>query len=171
MIVLKYTKALLLALKEDEILEVFEAIKKLALVAKNPKFVLLVKSPMLSIDEKVEILKKIAQSNNQKFANFIKILLENKRIDLLKEIYQSLYEAVCKHFNKYEGVVEGKIEEATLKALEEKLSKEFDASINLKLKESDINGIKVFVDVLNVEYSILEDRIKQELMNQILKAI
>jgi len=171
MVVQKYTKALISALKEDEIVEVYEAIAKLALVAKDPKFILLVKSPLLTVEEKVEILKKIAECDNQKFVNFITILLENKRIDLLKEIHQSLYEAVSRHFNTYAGVVEGKVSEDTLKSIEEKLSKEFDATIKLQLKEKEINGLKVYVDVLNVELSILEERIKKDLMSQILKAI
>jgi F-type H+-transporting ATPase subunit delta len=171
MIVQKYTKALIAALNEDEIVEVYEAVAKLALVAKDPKFILLVKSPLLSIEEKVEILKKLAECDNKKFVNFITILLENKRIDLLKEIHQSLYEAVSRHFNTYAGIVEGKVSEETLKAIEEKLSKEFEATIKLKLKEKDINGLKVYVDVLNVELSIMEDRVKKDLMSQILKAI
>jgi F-type H+-transporting ATPase subunit delta len=171
MIVEKYVKALLAALDENEIVEVYEAIARLALVAKDPKFILLVKSPLLSIDEKVNFLKELAESDNPKLLNFLRILLENKRIDLLKEIYQSLYAAVSKHFNTYAGTVIGNISEETLKAIEEKLAKKFDATIKLNLKKEDINGIKVFVDVLNVEVSILEDRIKQDLLNQILKAI
>ncbi len=171
MIVEKYVKALLAALNEEEIVEVYEAVARLALVAKDPKFILLVKSPLLTIDEKVEILKELAECKNKKFENFVRILLENKRIDLLKEIYQSLYAAVSKHFNTYAGVVVGKVNENTLKAIEEKLAQKFDATIKLKLKDEDINGIKVFVDVLNVEVSVLEDKIKQDLLNQILKAI
>ncbi|WP_457564856.1 F0F1 ATP synthase subunit delta [Caminibacter sp.] len=171
MIVQKYTKALISALNEDEIVEVYEAVAKLALVAKDPKFILLVKSPILSIEEKVEILKKLAECDNQKFVNFIRILLENKRIDYLKEIHQDLYEAVSRHFNTYAGIVEGKIKEDTLQAIQDKLSKEFNATIKLQLKEKDINGLKVYVDVLNVELSIMEERIKQDLMSQILKAI
>ncbi|MEO1923205.1 MAG: F0F1 ATP synthase subunit delta [Nautiliaceae bacterium] len=171
MIVEKYTKALLAALSEDEVVEVYEAVARLALVAKNPKFILIVKSPLLTLEEKVKILQEIGESNNPKFINFIKILLENKRVDLLKEIHQSLYEKVSKLFNTYAGLVEGKVSEETLKAIEEKLSKEFNATIKLQLKDVDLNGIKVFVDVLNVEVSILEDRIKQDLLTQILKAI
>jgi len=171
MVVEKYVKALMATLKEDEIVEVYEAIAKLALISKDPKFILLVKSPLLTIDEKVNILSEIADCKNQKFLNFIRILLENKRMDLIKEIHQSLYERVSKFFNTYAGVVEGKISENTLKEIEKKLSEKFNANIKLQLKERDLNGIKVFVDVLNVEVSIVEDRIKQELLNTILKAI
>jgi F-type H+-transporting ATPase subunit delta len=73
--------------------------------------------------------------------------------------------------NVYEGVVEGKVSDITIKALEVKLSKKFNAEIKLAKKDVDVNGIRVYVNVLDVEVSILEDRIKQNLISQILKAI
>jgi F-type H+-transporting ATPase subunit delta len=171
MLVEKYVKALLLSLNEDEIVKVYEAIARLSLVAKDPKFILIVKSPLLSIDEKIDILKDLAECKNLKFVNFLRILLENKRTDLLKEIFRVLYAAVSNYFNTYAGKVEGNISEETLKALEEKLSKKFDATIKLNLEKKDINGIKVFVDVLNVEAQVDENRIKQDIISNILKVI
>ena len=171
MIVEKYTKALVNALNEEELVDVYEAIAKIALVSKDPKFILLIKSPLLSIDEKVKILSELAECKNQKFINFMKILLENKRIDILKNIHKRLYEKVSRIKNIYAGFVEGKVSEDTLKELEEKLSEKFNATIKLYLKERDINGIKVFVDVLNVEFALVEERIKQDIISQILKAI
>jgi len=171
MIVEKYTKALVSVLNEDEIVKVYEAIARLALVSKDPKFILIVKSPLMSVDEKVKILSEIAECTNPKFINFIRILLENKRMDLIKEIHQSLYEKVSKIFNTYAGVVEGKVSEDVLKEIESKLSNKFNATIKLQLKERDLNGIKVFVDVLNVELSLVEERVKQKLLDTILKAI
>jgi F-type H+-transporting ATPase subunit delta len=43
--------------------------------------------------------------------------------------------------------------------------------IKLNLEKKDINGIKVFVDVLNVEAQVDENRIKQDIISNILKAI
>jgi F-type H+-transporting ATPase subunit delta len=171
MIVEKYSKAFLASLNEDEIAPAYEAIAKIALVAKDPKFILIVKSPLLSIDEKINTLAKIAEYNNPKFLNFLRIILENKREDLFKEIHTSLYEKVSRHFNTYAGVVEGKVSENTLKEIENKLSQKFNAAIKLQLEEKDINGIKVFVDILNVEVALSEDKIKSDLINNILKAI
>ena len=171
MVVEKYTKALLRALDKDEVVEVYEAVARVALIANDPKFILLVKSPVLGEEEKVRLLCEIAQSQNEKLVNFFKILLENKRMDLIREIHQSLYEKVAEMFNTYAGFVYGKVNDETLEELEKKLSEKFDATVKLQLKESDINGIKVFVDVLNVEVAISEDRIKQDLVSQILKAI
>ena len=171
MIVEKYTKAFLATLNEEEVAPAYEAIARIALVAKEPKFILIVKSPLLSVEEKVKTLSEIAEYDNPKFLNFLKIVLENKREDLFKEIHTSLYEKVSKYYNTYAGVVEGKIGEETLKEIEDKLSQKFDATIKLQLSEKDINGIKVFVDILNVEVAISEDKIKSDLINNILKAI
>ena len=171
MIVEKYTKALISALNKEELEKVYEAISKLAVVAKDPKFILITKSPLISVDEKVKILSEISECKNEKYLNFLKILLINKRIDILKEIHQNLYERVSKLNNKYYGVVEGKVSEETLRKIENKLSEKFEAEIKLHLKESDLHGIKVFVDVLNVELSLNENRVKQDLLNEILKAI
>lgn len=171
MVVEKYTKALLLSLKEEEIIPTYEAMAKIASVAKDNKFILIIKSPLLSIDEKVKILSQIAEYNNPKFLNFLRIVLENKREDLLKEIYLNLYEKVSFYFNRFNGKVEGNISEDVLKEIEDKLSKKFNANIKLLLKKSDISGIKVFVDVLNVEVAINEEKIKSNLIDYILKAI
>ena len=171
MVVEKYAKAFLASLSEEEIAPAYEAIARIALVAKNPKFILIVKSPLLSIEDKIQKLAEIAEYNNPKFLNFLRIILENKREDLFKEIHTSLYEKVSRHFNTYAGVVEGKISEDTLKEIESKLSEKFDATIKLQLNEKDINGIKVFVDILNVEVALSEDKIKSDLINNILKAI
>ena len=171
MIVEKYTKAFLASLSEDEIAAAYEAVAKIALVAKDPKFILIVKSPLLSIEEKIKTLAEIAEYDNPKFLNFLRIILENKREDLFKEINTSLYEKVSKHFNTYAGVVEGNISSDLLKQIEEKLSQKFNATIKLQLNEKDINGIKVFVDILNVEVALSEEKIKNDLINNILKAI
>ena len=171
MIVEKYTKAFLASLNEDEIAPSYEAIKKIASVAKGPKFILIVKSPLLDIDEKIKTLAEIAEYDNPKFLNFLRIILENKREDLFKEIHTNLYEKVSKHFNTYAGVVEGSVSEETLKEIESKLSEKFNATIKLQLNKKDINGIKVFVDILNVEVALNEEKIKNDLINNILKAI
>ncbi len=171
MIVEKYTNALMNALNEDEIVEIYEAVARVALMANDPKFILIVKSPLLSMDEKIKFLIDLAQNSNQKLINFFKILLINKRIDLIREIHQNLYEKVSVHLNTYAGIVEGKVTEETLNELQKKLSQKFNAIIKLQLKESDLNGIKVFVDVLNVEVGLDENKIKRDLVNQILKAI
>jgi len=172
MIVEKYTKALLKTLSDrEEIVEVYEALARVALISNTPKFILIVKSPTLSVEEKVSFLMEIAESKNEKLRNFFKILLLNKRVDLIKEIHKNLYAKVSNLLNIYAGFVEGKIDKATLETIQKKLSEKFNADINLQLKEKELNGLRVFIDVLNVEIALDEKQIKQNLISQILKAI
>jgi len=172
MIVEKYTKALLENLSDrDEIAEVYEAVARVALISNTPKFILIVKSPLLSVEEKVSFLMEIAELQNKKLENFFKLLLINKRIDLIKEIHKNLYAKVSNLLNIYAGFVEGKIDESTLESIQSKLSEKFNAEIHLQLKEKDLNGLRVFIDVLNVEIALDENQIKQNLISQILKAI
>ena len=171
MVVEKYTKALLNVLTKEEAAEIYEALARLALVAKNPKFILIVKSPLLNNEEKVKFLSEVAENSNPKFINFLKILVENKRLDIFKELHKSMLEKVSKLFNTYGGVVEGKVSDEVVSELEKKLSAKFDAEIKLLKKEKDLKGIKVFVEVLNVEIDVDESKIKRSLLNHILKAI
>ncbi|NPA12283.1 MAG: F0F1 ATP synthase subunit delta [Epsilonproteobacteria bacterium] len=168
----KYANALLSSLSNDEeIVEVYEAIARVSLVCRDEKFILVVKSPELNLEQKIKFLSEIAQSSNPKLLNFFKILLVNKRIDHIGEIYQALYNMVSNYFNTYAGVVEGKISDELVAEIEKRLSQKFSSTIKLEKRDADINGIKVFVDVLNVEIAIDENRIKQDLVNTILKAI
>ena len=171
MVIEKYTKALISSLNKEEQKEIFKALQKLAILSKNSKFILILKSPLLSQEEKINFIREITNCNNEKFINFVKILDENKRIDFIKDIFKNYNSKLAFLNNTFEGVVEGKISDDILKALEEKLSSKFNAVIKLNLEKKDINGIKVFVDVLNVEVAINENKIKSDLIADILKAI
>jgi len=171
MIVEKYTKALLSVLSKEEASEVYEALARLALASKNVKFILIVKSPLLTNEEKVKFLSEVAECNNPKFINFLRILVENKRLDSFKELHKSMLNKVSKLFNTYGGVVEGKISDEVVSELERKLSDKFKATIKLLKKEKEFNGVKVFVEVLNVEVDVDEDKIKRNLLNHILKGV
>jgi F-type H+-transporting ATPase subunit delta len=171
MISKKYADSLFNALSNDEeIVEVQEALARVSLVSKEPKFILVLNSP-LSIEEKVNFLAQIAESKNEKLLNFFKIILLNKRHKNLKEIYQAFFEKVSYYFNTFMGEVDGNVSDETITQLAKKLSEKFNADIKLYKKSEKEDGIKVFVDVLNVEISVDERRIKQEILNTILKAI
>jgi F-type H+-transporting ATPase subunit delta len=72
---------------------------------------------------------------------------------------------------RYEGVVEGDIEEEVIPQLEEMLGKKFNSTVKLQLKRRKVGGIKLFIDVLNVEVELVEKRLKENLIQLILKAI
>ncbi|MEO1941997.1 MAG: F0F1 ATP synthase subunit delta [Campylobacterales bacterium] len=171
MIADKYAKALFSALQPEEWEEAKKGLEILGRLNRNPRFLLVVKSPLLGADEKVQFISDVTGISNQKFLNFVKIVLINKRVDLFKSIFQTFNRLVANANKKYRGVVEGEISYQEVKELENRLGEKFNAQIELDLHRKRVGGIKLFIDVLDVEVSLVEQRVKEELIQSILKAI
>ena len=80
----RYIKALSQSLKQKELEESLQILEKLANVCTINKFQEIMDSPYISVEQKIEFILQVILENksNSKFANFIKILAEHKRLDL-----------------------------------------------------------------------------------------
>ena len=107
------------------------------------------------------------------FANFIKLLGANKRLELIPAILNEMKIEQSLLENTYRGEVIGNFDLSAdqLKALEENFSKKFDSKIKLDGSKSDYNGVKVELDDLGVEVNFSIDRLKSQMSEYILKAI
>ncbi len=132
-------------------------------------------SPLVSNEQKTAlVLESLGEDANAKLVNFIKIIGENGRLDLLPTIAKVLKQAIQKETNKYEGVVtsSSKLKADELKELQASLSKYTDgASIKLTQEISDIEGIKVSVDDLGIEVNFSKQRVKEQLIDFITKSL
>ncbi|MEH1011152.1 F0F1 ATP synthase subunit delta [Campylobacter concisus] len=110
---------------------------------------------------------------NAKFANFIKLLGANKRLELIPAILNEMKIEQSLLENTYCGKVVGNFDLSAeqLKALEENFSKKFNSKIKLDGSKSDYNGVKVELDDLGVEVNFSIDRLKSQMSEYILKAI
>ncbi|CAA6810672.1 MAG: ATP synthase delta chain (EC [uncultured Sulfurovum sp.] len=135
----------------------------------------MLKSPLVSNEQKTSlILEGLGEDTNIKLVNFIKIIGENGRLDLLPIIAKVLKQAIQKETNKYEGIVTSstKLKAEELKDLESSLTKYTDgASIKLNQEISDIEGIKVSVDDLGIEVNFSKQRVKEQLIDFITKSL
>ena len=132
-------------------------------------------SPLVSNEQKTAlILDALGEDANDKLVNFIKIIGENGRLDLLPTIAKVLKQAIQKETNKYEGVVttSTKLKAEELKDLQASLAKYADgANIKLTQEISDIEGIKVSVDDLGIEVNFSKQRVKEQLIDFITKSL
>ena len=132
-------------------------------------------SPLVSNEEKTSlVLESLGKNANIKLVNFIKIIGENGRLDLLPTIAKVLKQAIQKETNKYEGIVTTatKLKAEELKALEASLTKYTDgASVKLVQEISDIDGMKVSVDDLGIEVNFSKQRVKEQLIDFITKSL
>ena len=132
-------------------------------------------SPLVSNEEKTSlVLESLGKDANVQLVNFIKIIGENGRLDLLPTIAKVLKQAIQKETNKYEGIVTTatKLKAEELKDLEASLTKYTDgASVKLVQEISDINGMKVSVDDLGIEVNFSKQRVKEQLIDFITKSL
>ena len=140
----KYVKALVSDLSKDEFNNFTARLQEIANAFANEKFQNIIVSPNLKNSQKADFVLSLVGEADQKFVNFIKLLGENKRLDILPNIVSEL---------------------------ESSFSKRFNAKIILEPVKSNYNGIKIELDDLGVEASFSVDRLKAQMSEYILKAI
>lgn len=141
---------------------------------KDEKFVQIIDNPNVSTNDKLEILLDAVKSaDSSQINNLIKLLVENKRINIIPAIAQELRKDVASSTKTYDGVIysDTKIVAKVMKELSDGLSKKFDANITLAYVKDDFDGIKVDVEDLGVEISFSKTRINSQIIEHIIKAI
>jgi len=133
------------------------------------------KSPLVTNAQKTTlVLESLGENANIKLVNFIKIIGENGRLDLLPTIAKVLKQVIQTETNEYEGLVNSStnLKAEELKALQASLATYTGgATIKLTQEVSDIEGIKVSVEDLGIEVNFSKQRVKEQLIDFITKSL
>jgi F-type H+-transporting ATPase subunit delta len=136
------------------------------------------KSVYLKYREKInKTVIKVLDSGNyvksKELNNFLKLIVENGRIELIPDIANELNKIISKKKKSYKGIVysDSDIDSKVLGDLEKGLGKKFDSKISLSFNKGDFDGIKVDVEDLGIEISFSKSRINNQIVEHILKAI
>ena len=170
----RYIKAMTSGSDTASIQNMTDVFSVLAEAFKDEKFVQIIDSPNVSTNEKSEILlESVKSADSGQINNLIKLLVENKRINIIPAIAQELRKDLCASTKTYEGLVysDSEIDAKTMEELSNGLSKKFDANISLVFVKNDFNGIKVDVEDLGVEINFSNTRINSQMIEHIVKAI
>jgi len=174
-LVAKRYVAALLDGESSENMAVYSAVfNVLASEFENEKFVDLISSPSIAASAKEEILlAAVANVGSEKINNFLKLLAEKNRLELIPVIADQLLKEIAVTNNAYAGKIfsDSDIDEKTVESLSAGLSKKVDANISLEFVKTDFDGIKVEVEDLGVELNFSKERINSSLIDHILKAI
>ena len=105
--------------------------------------------------------------------NFIKLLGEKKRLELIPSITKVLNAEIQKETNVYEGVLKSskKLDDKKIQTLEKTLSNYTGATIKLNQEKSDLDGLRVSVDDLGIEVNFSKERVKEQLIDFIKKSL
>ncbi len=168
----RYVKALSSVSKN--IVDIADALNLLTVAIDAPEIRKILLSPIIESDKKTEmILATLGNSADVTLVNFIKILGENKRLDLIPAISKVLNSNLQKVSNKYEGVLKSKkrLDEKAVSNLEETLAKYTGSTIKLAQEKSDLDGLRVSVDDLGIEVNFSKQRVKEQLIDFIKKSL
>ena len=168
----RYASALLSVSKDiSSIAEVLNAVT-VAIEAKEVKTALT--SPLVTAEMKTDmIIAALSEDVDKTLVNFIKILGENKRLDLIPAIAKVLNADLQKESNKYEGVLKSskKLGKEELSELEKTLKKYTGSTIKLTQEKTDLDGLRVSVDDLGIEVNFSKQRVKEQLIDFIKKSL
>jgi len=169
----KYVKALFESANDTTIRKYYEDLQILNKVYSMEKMKNILLSPTISKNEKFDFIISLFDNPDEKFKNFIKILVINDRTNLISAICDELRYELSLRDNKFTGQIisSSQIDKKNINSIEEKLSSKFDSKIVLQSVKSDYPGIKIEIEDLGVEISFSIDRLKAQMTEHILKAI
>jgi F-type H+-transporting ATPase subunit delta len=131
-------------------------------------------SPIISNEKKTDmILSALGDHADNTLINFIKVLGENKRLEIIPYISKVLNTKLQKVSNNYEGVLKSKatLDAKALSNLEKTLEKYTGSTIKLTQEKSDLDGLRVLVDDLGIEVNFSKQRVKEQLIDFIQKSL
>ncbi len=131
-------------------------------------------SPIVPNQQKTQLLLSVLQdTSDTMLINFIKILGENKRLELIPAITKVLNAEEQKASNVYQGTLKSKeaLDEKALDSLEATLKKYTGSNIKLIQQKSELDGIRVSVDDLGIEVNFSKQRVKEQLIDFIKKSL
>ncbi|MEA2048260.1 MAG: F0F1 ATP synthase subunit delta [Campylobacterota bacterium] len=131
------------------------------------------KSPLMTESKKTDMILSAVSDDDNTLVNFIKVLGENKRLDLIPAIAKVLNSGLQKESNQYEGILRSseKLPKEELSKLEKTLTKYTGSKIKLKQEKTDLDGLRVSVNDLGIEVNFSKQRVKEDLIDFIKKSL
>ncbi len=170
----RYVNALVDVTSPEQRAEFSKVLSSIAELFEDESVAEMLTSPLVPADKKTSfILDGLGEESDIKLQNFIKIIGENGRLDLLPTVAKKLNQAIQKETNEYEGVVSSSntLGDAELAELETSLKTYTGSTIKLTQVQSDLDGIKVSVDDLGIEVNFSKQRVKEQLIDFITKSL
>lgn len=166
----KYAKAILTRKDANEF---YELLLNIVPAFSLDKFKLILGSNELKKEDKLQFISSFFQSAQPNFINFLKLLAQNSRLNLIPQIVKELGRQKALKEQIYSGTIfsEKSINKNELASLEQKLSKKFNVSVKLNNQITNTQGIKISLDELGYELSFSMQSLKSKMSDYILKTL
>ena len=169
----KYVKALVNVVGPKGLDGVYKKLLPLSEAYGNKKLQAILRDSEIKKAEKEKFILSLIEKPDKRLTNFIKILAEHDRLEMLPDIVDGIAEEISLMKNEYQGVLRSnfKVPSKEIKEIEKRLSDRLGAKIRLKNEVGDYPGVRVEIESLGVEVGFSADRLKTQMAEYILKAI
>jgi len=169
----RYVKALVDGRDLNSVTLISEKLNEVSKAFKSDKFNSILASSDINEVEKTKFILSMIDKADKSLENFIKLLGEKRRLNIIPEIAFELQTQIAKMNSSYVGTVytNKELSNSYISSIEEQFSKKFNVKLSLSQNVCDYDGIKVDIDGLGVEISFSKDRLRTQLINHILKAV
>ncbi len=168
----RYVKALLKDSDTKTISDICEKLYTISTAYSDEKFISIIQSSDVSKDDKVSLVLSFVDGD-EKLTNFIKLVADNKRLNIIPDVVSELKQEIAVLTNSYTGVVytNNELNDADLKSIQDKFASKFGVELALTQDVGNYDGIKVDIDGLGVEIGFSKDKLKSQMIDHILKAV
>ncbi|PAF53462.1 hypothetical protein BKH42_05930 [Helicobacter sp. 13S00482-2] len=172
----KYAKAVIESVEYNQLDCFLENLRKISQVFCLKKFVDIIQSPYISKVDKQDLLLELIDrkySNLNIMKNFIEILVQNNRIDIIPYVCDALQAHIDEKSNFYTGIlyVNKLIKPENIEEIKKNLSKRLNIDLNIEQVTSEIEGVKFVIEDLDIEIYFSKEYFLNQLKVHILKAI
>ena len=169
----RYVKALKLSSSTEELEGFHKVLDSISIALLEPKFADIIYSNEVSKEVKINLILDSVKNIDDKLKNFIRIIGEYKRFDILPEVTKELRYQLALNKNRFEGKIftSKKLTNAQIKELTKSFNEKLNTEVILTQEIGEFNGVKVEIDDLGVEIGFSKDRLQSQIIEHILKAI
>lgn len=170
----RYVNALVSVANDEQKALYAEALTALAVAFEDKSVAERLSSPLMPQTDKTSfVLAGLGDAADNKLQNFIKVIGEHNRLDLLPVIAKVLNQILQAERNEYEGTViaSNELGAAEIINLENSLKTYTGSTVKLSQQQSDVDGIKVKVEDLGIEVNFSKQRVKEQLIDFITKSL
>jgi len=170
----RYIKALKESVDEAALENISTIFTALASEFEDANFTEMMSSPEVPDSEKERVLLAgIKGAKSTQLDNFVRLLVENGRIEVIPALATELNKEIARNNKSYTGVVysNSEMDAKTITDLGAGLGKKVDAKVTLEFVKTDFDGIKVEVEDLGIEIDFSKSRMNMQVVEHILKAI
>lgn len=154
-----YANALLDLITSDSSIDLWLSdLENLAHVAHDINFTSFINNPGITRNHVIETLLSFVKNTSQSMKNFINLLMDESRLNLLPEIYTLFSEKVAALRNSAVAVIQSAfpMSEKDKADFEDLLTKKLDkkVSVNIEVDHELIGGVKILVNDLVIDASV-----------------